>query len=107
LRMNISHACIAVALDDEMRDRMHEVRLAETDAAVEEQRVVCVPRILRDLKRRGLRELIALAFDEAAEREVGIDPRADDEPFRPPRPARWQLRRNVRAGAVRTVAIAA
>ena len=69
-----------------MRDRVHQVRLAETDAAVEKQRVVGVAGILRDLERGRLGELIALAFDEALEREIRIDARADHEPFSTPRP---------------------
>jgi hypothetical protein len=56
---------------------VHQVRLAETDPAVDEQRVVCTTRILADLDRCGARELIALAFDEAHECEIRVEPAAD------------------------------
>ena len=58
-------------------DRVHQVRLAEADAAVDEQRVVRAPRVLRDLHGRGPCELVALALDERREREVRIQPPAD------------------------------
>ena len=56
---------------DEVRDGVHQVRLAQADAAVEEQRVVGAAGILRHLQRRGLGELVALALDEAVEGEIG------------------------------------
>ena len=68
LRVHIGHARIGIALLDDVRDGVHQVRLAEADAAIEEQRVVGVPGILRHLQCRGLRELVALAFDEASRR---------------------------------------
>ena len=58
-------------------DGVHQVRLAETDAAVDEQRVVGATRILGDLHGRGARELVALALDEAREREVGVEAAAE------------------------------
>ena len=51
-------------------DRVHQVGLAEADAAVDEQRVVGAPGVLRDLQRCGARELVALALDEIVEREM-------------------------------------
>src|SRR5581483_2112409 len=56
-------------------------RLAQTDATVEEQRVVGAPWIFSHLERCGLGELVALAFDEGGESKIGIQPRADDQPF--------------------------
>ena len=67
-----------------VRHRVHQVRLAETDAAVDEQRVVGPAGIVRDLNRRGLGELIALALDEAVEGEIGVEPRPDHEAVRAP-----------------------
>ena len=64
-----------------LADRVHQVRLAETDTAVDEQRVVGAAGILRDLNRGGLGELVALAFDEAVEGEVRIQPNAYDNTF--------------------------
>src|SRR5262249_25069412 len=72
LRVKISPWRFRIAFFEEVSDRMNEMLFAETDTAIEEQRVVCVARILRHLQRRGFRELIALAFDEAREREIRI-----------------------------------
>src|SRR5262249_17150252 len=63
-------------------DAVHQMRLAQTDTAVDEQRVVGSPRIRPDLNCRGSRELIALAFDERIEGEIGIQPASDDTRFR-------------------------
>ena len=63
--------------EDLVADRVHQVRLAETDAAVDEQRVVGTAGILRDLEGSGARQLIALAFNEAVERERLVEPPAD------------------------------
>ena len=71
LRMHIGDARVRVARADQVADGLHQVRLAETDAAVDEQRVVGAARVLRDLHRRGAGELVALALDEVVEREVG------------------------------------
>jgi hypothetical protein len=56
---------------------MHQVGLAEADAAVDEQRVVGLAGISRDLHRGRLGELIALALDEGVEGEVRIDAAAE------------------------------
>ena len=56
---------------------MHQVRLAEADAAVDEQRVVGAARVLGDLDRGRARQLVALALDEIREREVGVQPAAE------------------------------
>src|SRR6185437_4951000 len=88
LRVHVSDTRLAVTLFDEVSDSVHEVRLAETYAAVEEQRVVGTTRILGHLQRSCLGELVALAFDEGAEGEIRIDARADDQAFRPTRALR-------------------
>ena len=82
LRMHVRDARILVARADLIADGVHEVRLAEADAAVDEERVVSATGILRHLHRRGARELIALALDEVREREVGIEATADLRPCR-------------------------
>src|SRR5690349_3171695 len=66
-----------VAREDVVADRVHQVRLTETDAAVDEQRVVSAAGVLRDLECGGPRELIALALDEAVERERDVEPSAE------------------------------
>ena len=60
------------ALTDQVADRVHQVRLAEADAAVDEQRVVGAARVLADLHRGRPGELVALAFDEGREGEFGV-----------------------------------
>jgi hypothetical protein len=56
---------------------VHQVGFAETHAAVDEQRVVRATGVLRDLESGRARELVALAFDEAVERERDVEPAAD------------------------------
>ena len=51
------------------------MRLAETDAAVEEERVVAVAGVLRDGEGGGVRELVALARDEGVERVFRVERR--------------------------------
>ena len=77
LRVYVGHARFLVAFGDEVADRVHEVRFAEADAAVDEQRVVGAARIARDLQRRRLGKVVALAFDEAVEGEIVIERHAD------------------------------
>jgi len=50
-------------------DRVHQVRLAEADATVDEQRLYARPGSRR-LHRRGAGELVALALDEISKREI-------------------------------------
>ena len=85
LRMNVRDARLAVPRLDEMRDRVHQVCLAESHATIEEQRVIGAARILRDLQGGRFRELIALALDEGGEAEIRIQARADDQAIGPAR----------------------
>src|SRR5690606_31042570 len=78
LGMDIRDLRAGVAGEDRVADRVHQMRLAEPDAAVDEQRVIRGPGILADLHRRGAGKLIALAFDEAVERERGVQPAAEE-----------------------------
>ena len=72
LGVHVSHARFLVALEDQVSDRMHQMRLAQADATVNEQRVVGAARIAGHLQRRGLGEMIALALDETVEGEVVV-----------------------------------
>src|SRR5690606_32894162 len=72
-----------IALRNEVADGMHQVRLAEPHAAVDEQRVVRAARVLADLHGGRARELIALAFDEAFERERSVQAAAERRARRP------------------------
>ena len=53
--------------DDRVADGVHQVRLAEAHAAVQEQRVVGVSGALRDRQARGMREAVGGADDEGPE----------------------------------------
>ena len=79
LRVHVGDACFRIALLDEVRDRVHQMRLAQADAAIEEQRVVGAAGVLGDLARRGLGELIALALDEGGEGKFAIEAGADHQ----------------------------
>ena len=74
---------------------LHQVCLTETDTAVNEQRVVRPARIFGDLHRRGFRELVALALDETVEREIRVQPDANDNAFA-------ALRSRRRTGVIQT-----
>ena len=73
LRMDIAYAALRVALEQEVTDRVRQMRLTEPHAAIYEQRVVSFAGTLRDLHRRRARELIRLACHEGREAEVGIE----------------------------------
>ena len=57
-----------LSLDDLMGDRLHQVRLAESGVAVDEERVVDLPGRLGDGVGGGGGELVRLADDEVVER---------------------------------------
>ena len=52
---------------DLVADGLHQVGLAHTDAAVQEERVVGLRRTFRDRLAGGVRELVAAADDEGVE----------------------------------------
>src|ERR1051326_8422290 len=53
--------------DHVLADRLHEMRLAETDAAINEKRVVSARRRLRDRETRRVRDLVVRPNDERFE----------------------------------------
>ena len=55
-----------------MADGMHKMRLAQADAAVQKQRVICLRRLFSDGLRRRVRESIAIAHDEFVEQVARI-----------------------------------
>jgi len=57
----------AMVAGDVLPDGVHQVRLAEPDTAVHEQRVVGAPRCLGDGARGGVGELVRGADDEGVE----------------------------------------
>ena len=68
----VEHAGVGVAPEDLVRDRVHQVGLAEADAAVEEERVVGARGRFRDRARGGVRELVRGADDEVLEGEARV-----------------------------------
>ena len=60
-----------VLLADAVTDGVHQVGLAETDAAIDEERVVLAGRNLGDRARGGVRELVRRADDEGVEGVLG------------------------------------
>src|SRR5881296_1794357 len=58
---------LGVFLEHRVRDRLHQMRLAESRRAVDEQRVVRLPGRFRDGVRGGCGELVRLADDERLE----------------------------------------
>ena len=90
---------IAIVLQHVVPDRVHQVRLAEPHAAVDEQRVVRARRRFGDRAAGRVRELIRRADDEGVEGVAGIEAcrawrRWASEPVRPRAP---RLRRGARA----------
>ena len=72
LGREVQHARVGVAAQDLLRDRVHQVRLSEADAAVQEERVVGARGRFGDGARRGVRELVGGADDEGVEREARV-----------------------------------
>jgi hypothetical protein len=89
LGRQVQHARVGLAAQHLLSDRVHQVRLAEADAAVQEERVVGARRRLGDRARGRVRELVRGAHDERIEGEA----RAQDEGAR--------RRRRGRAGGQR------
>ena len=72
LGRDVGELQIAVVLQHVLPDRVHQVRLAQPHAAVDEQRVVRARRRFGDGAARGVRELIRRADDEGVEGVAGI-----------------------------------
>ena len=68
-------------LHDVVADRVHQVRLAEPHAAVDEERVVRARRRFGDGAARGVRELVRRADDEGVEGVAGIQARRRADGF--------------------------
>ena len=67
LRREVQDLQVRLPVEDAVADGVHQVRLAEAHAAVEEQRVVAVRRARRHGHRRGVGELVGAADDEGLE----------------------------------------
>jgi hypothetical protein len=67
LRRDVENLEVLSVLLDEMPDRLHQVGLAQADAAMQEKRIVGPRRRVRHRLRRGMRELIVHPDDERLE----------------------------------------
>ncbi len=76
-----------------MSDGLHEVRLAETGRAADEEGVVAVGGLVGDVERRGVGELVGGADDEVLERVEGVQ--VADAGLRRARSASWRDARPV------------
>ena len=72
-RMQVDHLGVRVLLQQVVAHRMHQVGLAQTDATVEEQRVVTVLEVVRHLPGGGAGQLVGLALDEVLEGEGTVE----------------------------------
>ena len=69
----IEHAHVRKMILNEVADGVHQVRLAQADAAVEEQRVIGHARLLGDGQRGGVREAVGRADDERVKRRFRVE----------------------------------
>ncbi len=76
LGLQVTNAGARLLRQQRVADRVHEVGLAQTDAAVDEQRVVGAPGVFRHLNGRGAGKLVGLAGDQGFEAEHGVEARA-------------------------------
>src|SRR5262245_24474544 len=90
--MNVGNTRFRITFLDEVRTCVHQMRLAQTNTTVEEQRVVSATWVFSHLKRRCLRKLVALTFDERAECEISLEARTDDETIGASSACRWNRR---------------
>ena len=69
----VEHAHVRKVILDEVADGVHQVRLAQAHAAVEEQRVVGHARRLRDGQRGRVRKAVGRADDERVKRGLRVE----------------------------------
>ena len=75
LGRDVGQLQVAIVPEDVLPDRVHQMRLSQSHAAVDEQRVVRSRRRLGDRAARRMRELIRGADDEGVEGVAGIESR--------------------------------
>src|SRR4051812_34936498 len=76
--MHVGHARPIAPAPNHVAHRMHQMRLAQSDAAIDEKRVVCTARILCDLNCRRTSQLVTFAFDEIGEGKIWIESASED-----------------------------
>ena len=69
----VHDARVRLPLEHPLADRLEQVRLAQADAAVDEQRVVRLARLLADGLAGRVRQAVARAGHELVERVVGVE----------------------------------
>src|SRR5712691_1076638 len=74
--MKIADAGAGMLRENEVADRVDQVRLAKSNATVDEQRVIRCSRMFGDLQRRGAGELVGFSGDETVETEFWNEARA-------------------------------
>src|SRR5713101_7209479 len=74
--VKIADAGAGMLRENEIADRVDQVRLAKSDAAVDEQRVVRRSRMFGDLQRRSAGELVGFAGEKTVETEFWNEARA-------------------------------
>src|SRR5689334_5912212 len=67
LTRDVNHLHVFSLCPDKLADGLHEMRLAETHAAIDEQRIVCSRRRLGDSETRCMRDFVVRADHEGFE----------------------------------------
>ena len=73
LARRVIQACARVGFDDLEAHRLQEVRFAQPDAPVHEERVVRAPGVGGDRLSRGVGQLISRAHDKVRKVVIGVD----------------------------------
>ena len=71
--LDVKHAGAGIEAARVVTDRVQQVRLAQTGAAVDEERVVRLRRSLGDSDGGGMGEPVACADDEGVEGVLGVE----------------------------------
>ena len=71
-RMDVANARLGTLLGEMVADRVHEVRLSEAHAAIDEKRVVGDAWVFGDLDRCRARQLVRLPGHEAVEGKTAV-----------------------------------
>src|SRR6266581_8238976 len=74
--VKVAHPGAGMLCENEVADRVDQVRLAEAHATVDEQRVVRRSWMFGDLQRRGAGELVGFAGDKTVETKFWNEARA-------------------------------
>ena len=73
LRRRVENLRVRVLVEDVVADGMHQMRLAQTDAAIDEQGIVCQGRCFRNGQGGGMGKLVSAALDVGFKGILGIE----------------------------------